>query len=134
MTPTAIDYKLGAPERLRVELDELYRLEQQVAPWADEVAGAIVAAGYRVVGCSTTFEQTAASVALFEAVKRRKAEIVTILGGANCDGAMAEGIVSLGASIDYVVSGESETVFPELLAALASGEPPAPGIVRGEPL
>ncbi|HZT61290.1 MAG TPA: RiPP maturation radical SAM C-methyltransferase [Pyrinomonadaceae bacterium] len=116
---------------VQVDLAELQRLEPGVAEWADEVASAIAARGYKVVGCTTTFEQTAASVALLARIKRARPDTVTIIGGANCDGEMAEGILSLGASVDYVFSGESEETFPDFMRRVLSGKRPRRRIVEG---
>lgn len=105
----------------------------EAGAWADEVAEIVAARGFKVVGCTTTFEQTAASIALLNRVKRRAPEIITIIGGANCDGEMADGIKSLGAKIDYIFSGESERSFPIFLAQVRVGRLPVESIIRGEP-
>jgi len=120
-------------DEVEIDLDELQRLEPKVRDWADALAAAIVARGYKVVGCTTTFEQTAASVALLKRVKQLCPEIVTIIGGANCDGEMAEGILTLGAEIDYVFSGESEVSFPEFMRQAVSGKLPAEHVILGQP-
>lgn len=133
-SPLAVDQAVGAPERLPLDLDQLRRLERNAGPWIESLADAVVAKGYRVVACTTTFEQTAASLALLAAVKRRAPRVVTLLGGANCDGEMAEGLVDLAPQVDHLFSGESERTFPEALAALLRAGPPPPRIVRGEPV
>lgn len=120
-------------EEVTIDLAQLQRLEPEMRKWLDRIAEAIAARGYKVVGCTTTFEQTAASVALLNRVKQLSPETVTIIGGANCDGEMAEGIISLGAQIDYVFSGESESSFPDFLLRVLSGERPEERIIRGEP-
>jgi ribosomal peptide maturation radical SAM protein 1 len=112
---------------------ELEGIEQTAGGWAQEMAERICAAGYRVVGCSTTFEQTAASVALLQAVKKIAPATVTLLGGANCDGLMAEGVVTLNAAADFVFRGESERTFVQFLQGLGGGTVPPTRIVSGEP-
>lgn len=119
-------------DEVEIDLEELQRLQPRVREWADAVAVAVTSRGYRVVGCTTTFEQTAASVALLNRVKQLRPDIVTILGGANCDGEMAEGVLSLGA-IDFVFAGESEVSFPEFMGQVLSGELPRERIIRGQP-
>jgi ribosomal peptide maturation radical SAM protein 1 len=120
-------------EEVSIDLAELRRLEPQVRDWADAIAGVVAARGYKVVGCTTIFEQTAASVALLDRVKRLRPETLTVVGGANCEGEMAEGILSLGARIDYVFSGESEASFTDFMRRVLSGETPAERIIRGQP-
>jgi len=114
-------------------LADLLHAEALAGPWCDELAAAVAAAGPRVVGATTTFEQTSAAVALLAAVKRRAPATVAVLGGANCEGEMAEGIRSLRAPVDYVFSGESDTSFPAFLAELMAGRAPAGPVVRGSP-
>ncbi len=113
---------------------EMVEIEVLTAEWADAVARFVVGGTYGVVGATTTFHQTSASVALLRRVKALRPETVTIIGGANCDGEMAEGIVSLGTTIDYVFSGEAEHVFPAFLAQLRRGERPEGTIVQGRPI
>ena len=111
----------------------LHRVEAAAGAWIDELADTIAAHGYRIVGCTTTFEQTVSSVALLDRVKRRQPDVVTIIGGANCEGEMAEGIASLDASIDYIFSGESDHTFPAFVQDVLGGGRPAPRIVVGRP-
>lgn len=120
-------------DEVEIDLAELQRLQPQVQKWTEAIAAAITAHGYKVVGSTTTFEQTAASVALLNRVKQLSPETITIIGGANCDGQMAEGILSLNAQIDYVFAGESEVAFPEFLRQALSGMLPAAQVIHGQP-
>jgi ribosomal peptide maturation radical SAM protein 1 len=107
-------------------------LEQRIYDWTGKAAASIARGAYRVAGFSTTFEQTAAATALLNRVKQLAPETVCIVGGANCEGEMAEGIASLPLAADYIFRGESERSFPEFLDQLAAGAPPASRIVDGE--
>jgi ribosomal peptide maturation radical SAM protein 1 len=78
-------------------------------------------------------EQTAASVALLKRIKKLRPDVVTIIGGANCEGEMAEGIASLTSAIDFIFSGESDVTFPAFLQELRSGHRPAGRILSGKP-
>ena len=109
---------------MKVDLEDLQDLEPLAAEWVAQLAQEICSRDFKVVGCTSTFEQTAASVALLSCIKKLRPEIVTVLGGANCEGEMAEGILSLSADIDYVFSGESEVSFPKFLRELQEGYPP----------
>ena len=117
----------------QLEEERLYAIAAAASRWADELAAAIARRSFPVVGCTTTFEQTAASIALLDRLKELRPETVTLLGGANCDGEMAHGIRSLGSRVDFVFSGESEQTFPAFLEALGRGELRADPIVIGEP-
>ena len=114
--------------------EQLAALEREAGPFCGALGERFAGLRFRVAGASTTFHQTAASAALLAEVKRAKPEAITIIGGANCEGEMARGIASLGAPIDYIFSGECESVFPKFLRRAVAGQPlPARRIVRGEP-
>lgn len=73
-----------------------------------------------VVGFTNTFQQTMPSFALAQALKRRSNTIQTVMGGSNCDGEMGAALQrNFPHVIDFVVRGEGETSFPQLLARLS---------------
>jgi len=130
---TDLSSNTDSPGKVTLSPEGFRQFERSIGGWIEEVAAAIVAAGYRIVGCSTTFEQTAASIAILNAVKSLSPGTITILGGANCEGEMAEGILTLGAKVDYVFSGESEQTFPQFLRDIAAGNRPSAKIIAGSP-
>jgi ribosomal peptide maturation radical SAM protein 1 len=115
-----------------IDFAEFKSVEESTVHWADRVAQEVSKRTYKIVGCTTTFEQTTASVALLNRIKSLCAEVITILGGANCTGEMAQGIASLGAGIDYIFSGESESTFPEFVRDLLAGRTPQSRLIYGE--
>ncbi len=122
-----------ADAEVEINLDELQALEPELQQWVDTIATAVVERGYKVVGCTSTFEQTAASVALLNRIKQLRPETIAVIGGANCDGEMAEGILSLEARIDYVFAGESERSFVTFMRRVLSDDLPSERIITGEP-
>jgi len=117
-----------------LDLRTLKRLEKDYAQdFVETVAKRVSESSYKIVGCTTMFEQTTASVALLNRIKRFNKDIVTILGGANCEGEMARGLVSVGAEIDYIFSGESEAVFPAFIETILAGKRPRQQIIQGNP-
>jgi ribosomal peptide maturation radical SAM protein 1 len=108
-------------------------LEAQAAVWANWIVEAVAARDFRVVGCATTYQQTSASVALLERIERLRPDVITAIGGASCDGEMAEGIASLSSALDFIFSGESETTFVRFLEGVLTDSLPATRIVAGEP-
>jgi ribosomal peptide maturation radical SAM protein 1 len=116
-----------------ISLAELKRLESIGPKWVARIAEEVASRGYRIVGATTTFQQTTASVAFLNDVKRLAPDTVTVLGGANCEGEMAEGILSLNAGIDYVFAGESEGTFPAFIEDVMKGRRPDGRIVQGRP-
>lgn len=80
-----------------------------------------------------TFQQTTASVALLGRIKRLRPDTITILGGANCEGEMAQGLASLPSDINYIFSGESEVTFVRFVQDILAGSPPPSRVIQGEP-
>jgi ribosomal peptide maturation radical SAM protein 1 len=110
---------------------DLTRLEERAVAFSDTMALAVAALPFKVVGATTTFEQTNASLALLTRVKRVRPDIITILGGANCEGEMAEGVASIAASVDHIFSGECEVAFPAFLERRRAGVPTGERIIKG---
>lgn len=119
--------------RKLITLGELRRLEGQAEDFIDSIAKAVTERCYPIVGCSTNFYQTAASVALLNAIKTLRKDTITILGGANCEGEMARGLASLPSAIDYIFSGESELSFPRFVRDILAGLRPPSRILYGKP-
>jgi len=120
--------RVSALQKLNLTLSELQRLEERTTRWVDEVAAAVACLGFPVVGCSSTFAQTNASIALLKRIKRRQPRVTTILGGKNCEGEMAQGIASLDPArefLDHIFSGESETTFVRFLQDRRAGHTPS---------
>ncbi|MCD9144964.1 RiPP maturation radical SAM C-methyltransferase [Streptomyces albireticuli] len=95
-----------------------------------DVARRVVDLAPDVVGFTSTFQQNTAALAAARHVKRLAPGIVTVLGGANCDGKQGEALHRNFTFVDHVVRGEAEESFPALLAAIGRKEEPAgvPGI------
>ncbi len=121
-------------DRRRMSLEEAQRFEGVAPGWVDRMARAVVELEYPIVGCTCMFQQVNAAVALLNRIKELRPETITLIGGANCEGEMAEGIASLGARIDYIFSGESDRTFPAFLREVREGRRPAERIIHGSPL
>lgn len=107
-----------APEPLLAKAQELHEL----APlFVQETAARIAAGAPDVVGFTTTFAQNAAALATARAVKVRAPHAMTVFGGANCDGPQGAALHRNFPFVDFVVRGEGEATFPQLLAALRDG-------------
>lgn len=128
------EYKRASKNiNLPIDLKELHRLSGHAEEWADALTEAICSHKFLAIGCTTTFEQTAASVALLNRIKEKRPDILTIIGGANCEGEMANGIQSLGAKIDFIFSGECEDAFPQFLNLIKEGKTPSSSVICGNP-
>lgn len=115
-----------------IVLPSMIELQEKAEYWADCLSGAICQKNIMVVGCTSTFEQTAASLALFNRIKHIRPDIITIMGGANCQGVMARGILSLSKHIDFVFTGEGEIAFPKFLHDVANKQLPQEPVISCE--
>ncbi|MEW2438377.1 RiPP maturation radical SAM C-methyltransferase [Streptomyces caniferus] len=104
-------------ERIRMS-EELHRV---VPEFVGETAERIVAAGPDVVGFTSTFQQNTAALAAAKYVKRLAPHIKTVMGGANCDAEQGAAGHRNFPFLDFVVRGEGEAAFPQLLTALDEG-------------
>jgi ribosomal peptide maturation radical SAM protein 1 len=95
--------------------DVLLELQLAMPGWVDRIAALIAEHPFKVIGCTSTFEQTCASMAFLSRIKAIRPGITTIMGGANCEGRMGEAIGKLCPDIDFVFSGESEATFERFL-------------------
>lgn len=80
-------------------------------PWGD----------YTVVGFTTTFAQSLASLCLSRLIRLRYPTVKIVMGGANAESEMGVEMISGCDWIDYVVHGEAEETFPLLLREIAAG-------------
>lgn len=134
--PDNRDSALAAPrgDRHPHARDRLIQLAETAQEWAERVSSALARYCPRVIGCSTMFLQTAASVALLNRVKQLRPDRIAIMGGPNCEGEMAEGVMSLSEHLDYAFAGESEESFPAFLASVRDGRLPPRGVISGTPM
>ena len=89
----------------------------------------------RVVGLTTTFNQTCACLALARTLKERPNPPVIIIGGANCEGEMGLQMIRSFPWLDYVSTGEADVSFPLFLERLLrddNGDPVSGILKQGE--
>jgi ribosomal peptide maturation radical SAM protein 1 len=76
---------------------------------------------FTVVGFTTTFGQSLASLLLAKRIKEKYPHVKIVFGGANVDSEMGVEFMRGFPWIDYVVHGEAEKSFPALLKNIGSG-------------
>ncbi len=110
---------VGAP----TNFESLLEARELVAPFLDECMDRFAIADYDVIGFTSTFQQTLASLALARRIKDRFPEKITMMGGANCEGVMGMEIMRQFPWIDAIIGGEADYSFPEFLKRLATDAP-----------
>lgn len=112
------------------------RLAREASRHLDEMVEAILALRPRIVGCTSSFEQHLASLALLHRLRERAPEVVTMMGGANCEQEMGAATHRLFPWVDFVVSGEADALIAPLCRGILEGtlaEAPAGVFARDLP-
>jgi magnesium-protoporphyrin IX monomethyl ester (oxidative) cyclase len=104
---------------------ELLEIRRRAKAFIDQLVKDILKIRPRILSCSSTFQQHTASLALLRQIKKIQPDIVTIIGGANCEGEM--GIANLQAFpwVDYVMSGEGDLTFAATCRLICCKSPAA---------
>jgi ribosomal peptide maturation radical SAM protein 1 len=124
--------RMDYDETVSIDLKKYLEIEEICFSFVDEAARSIASFPYSIIGCTARMGQTNCSIALINHIKKLRPEIVTMIGGANCRGRMAEGVASLSDAVDYVFSGESEYSFVDFLKGFADRQLPPQRIITGE--
>lgn len=69
-----------------------------------------------IVGFTSMFHQSVASFALARRIKERNSNVITVIGGANCESPMGQEIVKNVEQIDFVFSGPGLLSFKDFVA------------------
>lgn len=98
-------------------------LRRFIGPFLDYCLQSVDWSRYAVVGFTSTFEQNLASLALAQAIKERYPNLITVMGGANCEDPMGLALHRCFPFLDYVFSGEADHSFPDFVKRLINHEP-----------
>jgi ribosomal peptide maturation radical SAM protein 1 len=109
----------GCPDDLLARLQSLPEL---VEGFIAETAAKVLRSRPRSVGLTSTFQQHLPSLALAKKLKAIDPSVITMIGGANCEGAMGAATVRNFPFIDLAVSGEAEEALPLILSAFSRDE------------
>ena len=100
----------------------LLALRHQAEQFIETAAERVLDYRPRIVGCTSTYQQHVASLAMLRRIRELAPEVVTMIGGGNCETRMGVATHRCSPWIDYVVSGEAdELIVPLCRAALAEG-------------
>lgn len=110
------------------------RAEDATDNFCEVVSNNLSASSCPIIGSTSSFEQTNASLALLGLIKMKKESGITIMSGANCEGEMANGLLKISQNVvDYIFSGESESSFPPAVRRILSGSILPSRIIQGSP-
>jgi len=94
-------------------------------------------ADHDVVGVTSMFAQTFASLAILRLVKQANPDVVTVMGGANCEAPMGDALLERFDFVDRAFSGRATASFPAFLEQLGqrgdlASMPAIAGVLRRE--
>ncbi|HEY0106315.1 MAG TPA: RiPP maturation radical SAM C-methyltransferase [Rhizomicrobium sp.] len=98
------------------------RLTDAIEPHLAALVDKILALRPRIVGLSSSFQQTMACMAIAGRVKAAAPDTIVVFGGANAALPMGAGLQRVFPFIDHVFSGDSDIEFPEFCRRVAQGE------------
>lgn len=104
---------------VNVDVETIMKVEGELEDLCDAIALQISVKSYPVIGFTNAFDQISACIALIRSL-RKHTQSMCIMGGSNCLGEMAEGIVALCPEIDFIFTGEAEKSFPTFLDSVKS--------------
>ncbi|MDP4501074.1 RiPP maturation radical SAM C-methyltransferase [Nonomuraea turcica] len=103
------------------DYDICMRLHAGAPEFIDAQAKSILATKPDMVCFTSTVQQNVASLALARRLKEIIPDVRCVMGGANCDGDQGAGLHRAFEQIDFVVRGEGERSFPDLIRCLLTG-------------
>jgi ribosomal peptide maturation radical SAM protein 1 len=103
------------PKQLR---DIVYPIRDAAEGFINQLAKHILDRGLRMIGCSSTFTQHVSSLALLRRIHELAPEVITLMGGANCETIMGLTTHKSFPWVDYVVSGEADRLIVPLVRAI----------------
>jgi ribosomal peptide maturation radical SAM protein 1 len=98
--------------------DWLPKIQSWSPGYIERMADEVLALNPDFVGFTSTFMQNVASLALARVLKERDPRIITAMGGANCDGPQGAALHRNFSFVDFIIRGEGEQAFVELLDVL----------------
>jgi magnesium-protoporphyrin IX monomethyl ester (oxidative) cyclase len=112
--PNHSDYFSTIATNQTSTLPELWSVRNKASSFIDRVVKSIRDLQPRIVACSSTFHQHCASLALLRRIRELEPKIITIMGGANCEGPMGLATHQAFPWVDFVCSGEGDELFAKL--------------------
>ena len=81
----------------------------------------ILARNPKIVGCTAVFEQRNASLAILKEIKKRRPEVITLMGGYTCFNYAGMAMLQQFPFLDYVFCGESDDIFATCCRSMMEG-------------
>ena len=112
-------------------LGEMLRKRGLLGQYMDELIEQYGLADCQVIGFTSMFDQTVASIAMARRVKSRNTRVTTIMGGASCEPGVGRVVARRVDAMDFVFAGPALRSFPEFVGHLLRNEPEKCHRIRG---
>ncbi|MBW8636022.1 RiPP maturation radical SAM C-methyltransferase [Hoeflea sp. WL0058] len=119
-----LSHYAGSLEYLLLMGDAI-RARQAASDFIDRCVDRIASQNPAIIGISTSFQQTAASLAFARRIRSRLKDCWLVFGGANCESELGRNLLRNHPEIDAVCLGEGDDAFPEFVRRVFSEEPVA---------
>lgn len=100
----------------------LNRLRALMPGFIDWTVNTVLASNPRIVGATSTFQQHVASLALLRRIRERAPDVITMMGGANCETVMGRATHRQFDWVDFVVSGEADGLIVPLCESILNND------------
>ncbi|MGM0379445.1 MAG: RiPP maturation radical SAM C-methyltransferase [Bacillota bacterium] len=95
--------------------NEMLFVKHEAEKFITKLAKKILKMSPRVVACSSSLAQKVPSLALLRKIKMLNPNVITLMGGADCESIMGRGIHKCFTWVDYVITGEGEDIIVPLV-------------------
>lgn len=120
------------PPQLQTSYDAI---APAVEPLLDDACARVIALEPRILGISSSYQQTLAASAIARRIKAVAPATRIVLGGPNASSPMGEALAEIFPWIDHVFSGEADIEFPDFCETLLEeGRAELPRVIHCPPL
>jgi magnesium-protoporphyrin IX monomethyl ester (oxidative) cyclase len=113
--------------------DRMLRMRDWLEDFCQQVIEEYRLAEADVVGFTSMFAQNVPSIALARLIKQRNPDVLTVMGGANCEAPMGAVLAENFPALDFIFAGPALHTFLEFVQCVLDGKPELadtiPGIV-----
>lgn len=121
---------IGAPKTEEL-LQYLLQAEAAAEGFLQQTVAQVLAAAPAIVACASSTQQNCVCLAFLRLLKKQAPDMITILGGPNCERIMGKSLAESFPGVDYVISGEADSFWGDFCQKLLEGQrvfPEYPGI------
>jgi ribosomal peptide maturation radical SAM protein 1 len=101
--------------------DQMLEAAGRLDSFLDRLIDRYDLASAQVVGLTSLYQQTVASLALANRLRKVAPKQIIVVGGGNCEGAMGKALIRNFEFLDYVFSGSGLINFPQVVSHLLEG-------------